>query len=152
MAQEREITQVFFIPAICFIGGLALMGRTKAETGVRKLTCLGPRTGFVYQVEDFPEIGTVVVRAPNKGAVVQFLRACVREPGKPGLIYQNGSGDPRFIELIRRDFGMEPRPLAAVPKPAEGKSAADAAAATSATSATPAAPVKPQPMTGRSTP
>lgn len=103
------------IPAICFVGGLVAMGRTKPQTNVRKLLCLGPRTGFVYPVEDFPEIGTVVVRAPNKTALVQFLRASVREPGKPGLIYQNGSGDPRLIELIRRDFGVEPQKPAAVP-------------------------------------
>jgi hypothetical protein len=104
------------------------MGRTKPKTGVRKLSCLGPRTGFVYPVEDFPEIGTIVVRAPNGSAIVQFLRACVREPGKPGLLYQNGNGDPRMVELIRRDFGMEPRPLAAVPAPkAEHMSPAAAA-------------------------
>lgn len=103
------------IPAICFIGGLVAMGRTKAQTNVRKLLCLGPRSGFVYQVEDFPEVGTVVVRAPTKTAVVQFLRASVREPGKAGLIFMNASGDPRLVEIIRRDFGMEPQKLVAVP-------------------------------------
>ncbi len=134
------------------------MGRTKPKTGVRKLLCLGPRTGFVYQVEDFPEIGTVVVRAPNGSALVQFLRAAVREPGKAGLVFQNANGDPRMVELIRRDFGMEPRPLAAVPNPETGsgkreagssepKDSGSAANATAAKAAKSAAPVA-----GRSTP
>jgi|SRR6185369_6599954 len=103
------------------------MGRTKPQTGVRKLICLGPRSGFVYSVEDFPEIGTVVVRDPGKTTVVQFLRRSVREPGKPGLLYQNAAGDPRLVELIRRDFGVEPQKLAAVPPPKTEMGAAAAA-------------------------
>lgn len=95
------------------------MGRTKPQTAVRKLICLGPRSGLVYPVEDFPEIGVIVVRAPNKGAVAQFVRASVREPGKAGLVYQTGQGDPQLLEVIRRDFGVEPKPLAAVPKDAQ---------------------------------
>lgn len=102
------------IPALCFLGGLVAMGRTKPQTTVRKLICLGPRSGIVYPVEDFPEIGTVVVRAPNKAAVAQFVRAAIREPGKPGLVYQHGQGDPQLLELMRKDFGIEPKPLAAV--------------------------------------
>ena len=54
---------MFFLPALAFVGGLVAMGRTKPQTGVRKLICLGPRSGIVYPVEDFPEIGVVVVRA-----------------------------------------------------------------------------------------
>lgn len=123
------------------------MGRTKPQTGVRKLICLGPRSGFVYSVEDFPEIGTVVVRDPQKLAVVQFLRRSVREPGKPGLLYQNAAGDPRLVELIRRDFGVEPQKLAAVPSPkAEPKSEPESAPA-EAPRAVPSSQ-----KTGRSTP
>jgi hypothetical protein len=136
-----------FIPVACFIGGLVAMGRTKAQTNVRKLICLGPRSGFVYSVEDFPEIGTVVVRDPQKTAVVQFLRVSVREPGKPGLLFQNAAGDPRVVELIRRDFGITPKPLAAVPAATEApKGPVDAPAAK------PAATVPNSQKTGRSTP
>jgi hypothetical protein len=102
------------IPALCFFGGLALMGRTKPDTKVHKLVCLGPKSGIVYQVEDFREIGCIVVRAPNKAAIAQFIRAGIREPGKPGLIYQHGQGDPRLLAAIRADFGVEPaKPVAA---------------------------------------
>ncbi len=103
-----------FIPAICFIGGLVAMGRTKPVTKVHKILCLGPKSGIVYQVEDFREIGTIVVRAPNNAAIAQFLRANVREPGKPGLVYQHGQGAPQLLAAIRADFGVEPaKPKAA---------------------------------------
>ena len=91
------------------------MGRTKPQTNVRKLPCFGPRTGIVYAVEDMPEIGIVVVRAPGNRAIAQFQRVSVREPGKPGLIYQHGQGDPKLIELMRLDFGVAPKKPAAVP-------------------------------------
>jgi hypothetical protein len=105
-----------FFPLICFVGGLLAMGRTKPVTAVRKILCLGPRSGIVYQVEDFKEIGTVIVRDPNKRAVAQFVRAGVREPGKPGLVYQHGMGDPVLLGAIRADFGVEPtKPKAVAP-------------------------------------
>jgi len=117
------------LPVIAFVGGLVAMGRTKPQTVARKLLCLGPRSGVVYPVEDFPEIGVVVVRAPGGRAIAQFLRASVREPGKPGLVYQQGQGDAEMLELIRQDFGVVAvKPLAAVegkePKAAEAPKAA----------------------------
>ena len=108
---------MFVIPAIAFIGGLAVMGRSKPETTARKLQCLGPRSGLVYGVEDFAEIGVIVVRAPGRRAIAQFVRRSVREPGAPGLIFQHGSGEPRLLELIRRDFAVEPQAPKAVPSP-----------------------------------
>ena len=115
---------MFFIPICCLLIGAAAMGKTKPVTRVNKMLCLGPKSGIVYTVEDFPEIGTIVVRAPNKTATALFLRANVREPGKPGLIFQHGAGDPRLLELVRRDFGVEAPKPTAVPKPtAEEKSA-----------------------------
>jgi hypothetical protein len=103
-----------FIPLICFFVGLGVMGRSKPITRVQKIFCLGPRSGIVYQVEDFREIGTVVVRDPQKQAVAQFIRAGVREPGKPGLVYQHGMGNPTLLAAIRADFGVEPQKLSAV--------------------------------------
>jgi hypothetical protein len=108
-----------FIPVVCFVSGLLAMGRTKPVTKVHKIQCLGPKSGIVYQVEDFREIGVVVVRAPNNQAIAQFLRAAAREPGKPGLIYQHGQGAPQLLAAIRSDFGVE----AAKPQAAKEKSA-----------------------------
>lgn len=98
-----------FIPLVCFFVGLGVMGRTKPVTNVRKMVCLGPRSGIVYLVEDFREIGTVVVRDPQKQAVAQFIRASVREPGKPGLLWQNGSGNQAILSAMQADFGVAPQ-------------------------------------------
>lgn len=108
-------------PVLCFVGGLIAMGRTKPQTTVHKILCLGPKSGIVYSVEDFREVGAVVVRAPGKRATALFLRAAAVEPGKPGLIYKNGQGDPTLLSAIRADFGLEPKRPAAVPAPKEAK-------------------------------
>ncbi|HEY3493840.1 MAG TPA: hypothetical protein VGK73_04110 [Polyangiaceae bacterium] len=129
---------MFVIPAICFVGGLMAMGRTKPQTTHRKLICLGPRSGIVYQVEEFPEIGTLVVRAPASRAIAQFIRASVREPGKPGLIWQNGQGDKELLELMRGDFAIAPK-LAAVAADAEAPKPAAAAPSVAPKSPAPAA-------------
>jgi hypothetical protein len=116
-----------FIPALCFIGGLVAMGRTKPQTAVRKLVALGPRTGLVYSVEDLAEVGTVIVRAPGNQAIAQFVRASVRQPGAHGLVYQHGQGRPDVLDAIRRDFGVEMQRPAVAPK-TEPKAAAAAGA------------------------
>lgn len=102
------------IPLVCFVGGLFAMGRTKPQTAVRKMVCLGPRTGIVYSVEHFAEVGSFVVRAPGGGAVAQFIR----RGNEPGLVWQNGQGHPDLLEAMRRDFGVEAQKPVAVPKPA----------------------------------
>lgn len=117
------------IPAICFIGGLAVMGRTKPKTVARKLLCLGPRSGLVYPVEDFPEIGVVVVRSPDGRAIAQFSRAAIREPGQRGLVYQHGQGDPIALGTIRADFGVPQTPVRAVPAAGDAPAMSPAAAA-----------------------
>lgn len=118
---------MFFIPVICFLGGLMAMGRTKPKTAVHKIVALGPRSGIVYEVEDFREIGTVVVRLGDR-ACAQFIRLAVHERGKPGLAWQHGFGDPTLLAAIKADFAVDPPKPKAVKhaeqsaEPAEGKS------------------------------
>src|SRR5262245_33642060 len=126
-AGSQKGGSLMFIPVVCFGLGLMAMGKTKPKTQVRKIVCLGPRTGIVYPVEDFPEIGTLVVRTPDGKAVAQFVRAAMRSPGAPGLIYQTGQGDPRLLEAMRKDFGIEPKPLTAVAPAAASTAAAGGA-------------------------
>jgi hypothetical protein len=123
-----------FLPIGCFLVGALVMGRTKPQTQVRKLTALGPRSGIVYTVEDLPEVGSIIVRAPGKAAIGQFLRRSVKDPRAIGFTFQTGQGDPRLIEAMRRDF--EPpeleRPAAAEPEPkAPSKSATNGARSSS---------------------
>lgn len=131
------------IPVCCFIAGLVAMGRTKPTTRVYGMTCLGPKSGIVYQVEDMREIGVIVVRPPGKTAMAQFARASTRQAGTPGLIYQHGVGDPRLLDMIRQDFGGAAKPAAVGPRSTEPKNAPARGA--------PAADVGPQ-ASGRSTP
>lgn len=109
-----------FIPLICFVAGVAAMGRTKPVTRVRKFAAMGPKSGIVYTVEDLPEVGSIIVRAPNKAAIVQFLRRSVKEPGAVGFVFQTGQGDPRLIDIMRQDFEppmLPPPPPASPPAP-----------------------------------
>lgn len=109
---------MFFVPLLCFVGGLMAMGRTKGKTRVHKIVALGPRSGIVWNVEDLREVGTVIVRDPsNERAVAVFVRANVHERGRPGLVWKHGFGDPTLLEAIRTDFGCEPPPLKAVETP-----------------------------------
>lgn len=112
------------LPVCCFVAGLIAMGRTKPTTKVYSMTCMGPKSGAVYQVEDFREIGVVVVRS-GKSAVAQFARASIRQPGTPGLIYQHGRGEPRVLKAMVEDFGVLPaKPAAASGKQAGSQKAA----------------------------
>lgn len=110
---------MFFVPALCFVGGLVLMGRTKPKTRTHKIVALGPRSGIVWNVEDLREVGVVVVRDPSgERAVAVFVRANVHERGKPGLVWKHGFGDPTLLEAIKADFGSEPmKPRAVNPEP-----------------------------------
>lgn len=107
-------------PILAFGLGLVAMGRTKPKTLVRKMICLGPRSGLVYTAEELPETGTFIVRAPDGKTIAQFMRASMREPGKTGLLWQTGYGDAQLLEAMRRDFAIEPK-LAAAPSPAAPK-------------------------------
>lgn len=113
------------IPLACFLVGAMAMGSRAPKTKAVKLACLGPRSGYTYAVEDFREIGTVVVRAPAGRAVAWFTRVAMFEPGKPGLAWHHGVGDQAMLDAIRADFGVpRAKPTAvkdasSVPRPAQ---------------------------------
>lgn len=79
--------------------GAWFVGRTKPRTKVEKKTCLGPRSGVTYQVEDFPSAGFLVVKAPD-GSQGVFTRAV----NGPGLEYARGRGNPQTMQLMIADF------------------------------------------------
>ena len=140
-------------PLVCMAAGALVMGRRAPKTQVRKLLCLGPRSGIVYTVEDLPEVGTVIVRAPADQAIAQFLRASVKTPGTPGLIWQNGRGAPEMLAWMRRDFGLEPQKPAAVPAGANAPSSPQSSVADGKTAAAQPRAAGPQAQqAGRSTP
>jgi len=103
-----------FFPVLCFIAGVAAMGRTKPVTRIRKFASMGPKSGIVYTVEDLPEVGSIIVRAPKQAAIAQFIRNNVKTPGAVGFTFQTGQGDERLLAVMRQDF-EPPAPPATEP-------------------------------------
>lgn len=85
--------------AAAIIAGALLAGRTKPKTRAVKRDALGARTGIAYKIEEFPEPGFLVVRAPKHGSVGVFERR-----GQGGFDFLRGKGNPQEIALMKADF------------------------------------------------
>jgi hypothetical protein len=79
--------------------GAIFVARGRPKAAIRQYQALGPRTGLAYPVEEVVEAGLIIVRAPN--ATVCFFR---RKTG--GFAFYRASGEPKAVELIRRDFEL----------------------------------------------
>lgn len=82
--------------------GAALSSRQKPKTRCIKREVFGPRTGLIYQTEEFPEAGFLVVHAD--GARVAF----VRNPDG-SWSYARHEGNIDSAMNVRRDIESEPR-------------------------------------------
>ena len=82
------------------------MGASKPRTPYEKKTSMGARSGITYSVEDFPQAGFVVVRAPDgsEGVFSRNIKAV-------GFAWSRGRGNPGTLELMRTDFGVPAVPL-----------------------------------------
>jgi hypothetical protein len=80
--------------------GAALAGRRQPKTRYKRRECIGPRSGLVYRVEDFPEAGFIVVRTEDGAAQVTFDR----HPDTGLLRYVRSLGHPEAIALVRQDL------------------------------------------------
>ena len=85
--------------AAMVVGGI-LVQRRRPSVAHSKKTAIGPRSGITYQVDDFTSAGMVLVKAPD-GTVVSFARMT---PPKTGFEFVRGTGNPRVIELVKKDF------------------------------------------------
>lgn len=77
--------------------GAILMGSRSPRTKIAKTNVIGPRSGFTYKAEEFPETGFLVVYAPD--AVATFMR---RRGG--GFLFVRGRGHPKSLEIMRNDI------------------------------------------------
>ena len=77
------------------------MGASKPRTPYEKKTAMGTRSGITYSVEDFPQAGFVIVRAPD-GSEGVFSRKL----GAAGFTWSRGRGNAGTLELMRTDFGV----------------------------------------------
>ena len=81
-----------FIPVIvAAIVGYAASSRSQPRTRCERKVVLGARTGRTYQVEEFPQAGFLVVRAPDGGYGV-FQHATQQHPGAPRFSWRGGKG------------------------------------------------------------
>lgn len=77
--------------------GAWFVGRGKPNTKFRKLQIVGPTTGTIYEAEDVPEAGLIIVRGPGPSSA-SFLR-------KPrgGFVFYKGEGHEDGIMRIISD-------------------------------------------------
>lgn len=94
-----------FLPIAAAVVGALAMGSTKPRTPYEKKTSMGPRSGLTYEVEDFPNAGFVVVRAPD-GSEGVFSR---KPPPETGFAWSRGRGNPGTLGAMRADFGIPAR-------------------------------------------
>jgi hypothetical protein len=85
--------------AAMVVGGILVQRRRPSVSHVKK-TALGPRSGITYLVDDFASAGLVLVKAPD-GSVASFAR---QTPPQKGFEFVRGTGNPRVIDLIKKDF------------------------------------------------
>lgn len=107
------------LPVIAAVVGALAMGSTKPRTAYEKTRALGSRSGMSYQIEDFPNAGFIVVRAPD-GSEGVFSRRLPGDPRGAGFDWSRGRGRPGTLNVMRADFGAAgirgPAPPNAIPR------------------------------------
>jgi len=84
--------------AAALIGGIFVQRKRPAVTHVKK-TVLG-RSGVSYEADDFTSAGMVILKAPD-GTIATFAR---KVPPEFGYSFVTAQGNPRVVEVIKRDF------------------------------------------------
>jgi len=82
------------------IAGAIIAGRNGPKTKLRKVTCMGPRTGIIYDVDLVPNMGVVIVTGPE-GSVGVFQQ---NTPPKMGFVFVRGQGRADVIEAMKKDL------------------------------------------------
>jgi hypothetical protein len=78
--------------------GAWLVGRRRPRTKTIRREALGSQSGAVYQVDEFPEAGFLVVRIPGTCTVVLERKA------QGGFVIRRAEGTPTALEAVKRDF------------------------------------------------
>jgi hypothetical protein len=84
--------------AAAVVGAIFVQRKRPAVAHVKK-TVLG-RSGVSYEADDFTTAGMVILKAPD-GTIATFAR---KAPPEFGYVFVQGQGDPRVVEVIKRDF------------------------------------------------
>ncbi len=78
--------------------GAVIAQRRGPRTKCKKLTCIGPRSGQTYQVEEFPDSGFIVVRLGTGVGTFQ------KNKGSPGYTLTAAKGSKKAIDHMVTDF------------------------------------------------
>ena len=106
---------------VAAIVGFAASNRSQPRTRCERKVVLGARTGRTYEVEEFPEAGFLVVRAPDGYGV--FQHATAKNPGDPRFSWRGGKGPSETLHGMCLDLGIvkekaeSPPPAASHPEP-----------------------------------
>lgn len=103
---------MYKIAAAALVGAALAFG-TRPKTTVKKLQLIGPKTGATYRVEEFPDVGFMIVKAAD-GSFGVFQRKAASPGGGAGFAWQHGRGRSETLRAIYRDVVGEPPPAAAV--------------------------------------
>jgi len=89
---------------VAAVAGVFIAGRQAPRTRCERKVVLGPRTGRTYEVEEFPEAGFLVVRAPDAYGV--FQHAAPKNPGEPRFSWRGGKGPNESLHGMCLDLGL----------------------------------------------
>jgi hypothetical protein len=84
---------------IAAIAGAAIAKKRAPHTAVKKTTCLGPRSGLHYQIDDFGDSGIIVVHFQGTKGIFQRKKLPAR-----GFDWVRGAGNPQIQAAMRKDF------------------------------------------------
>src|SRR4029077_5614551 len=116
-----EERQVIIPVVVAGLVGFLAAGRTQPQTRCEKKVVLGSRTGRTYQVEEFPQAGFLVVRAPDGYGV--FQHATATKPRAPRFSWRGGEGASETLHGMCTALGIvkepaeSPPPAASHPEP-----------------------------------
>jgi hypothetical protein len=88
----------------CVIGAV-LMGRTKPKSTSHKRELIGPATGDIYQVDEFPQSNLIIVHG------IQCTCVFVKNQNGRGFSFVSARGNPAGIRQVCMD--LEPALLQA---------------------------------------
>jgi hypothetical protein len=82
------------------IAGAFLATRNAPKSRIQKMTCFGPRSGIVYQVDLVANLGIAIIHAPN-GTSAVFQQ---KPPPDAGFIFVRGAGSEAALAAMKKDL------------------------------------------------
>lgn len=80
--------------------GAIVASRNGPRTKLKKMQCLGPRSGTIYDVDLVPNLGIIIVHGPM-GASAVFQQ----KPGAgAGFMLVRGQGSVEVMNMMKRDL------------------------------------------------